>query len=644
MTLPPGEVVHNRYRIERLIGMGGMGAVYEAFDQKFSRKVALKQTLLPDKTSKELFEREAQILGKLKHESLPHVHDSFPEGNRHFLVMEYIEGKDLDTHMRERGKPLSEEEVIGWAIQILDALKYLHKEHIIHRDIKPANITLTKEGKIFLLDFGIAKSVAEIATPEGQSLPYYTLNYASPEQIDRSGTDVQSDLFSFAATIYHLLTGKPPISVIERKMNANQEALPPPPGVNQRIQHVLVQALNLDPDKRPASAEDMLRELRKAQEELDKLAYTGRTQSMSYGSPRQQSRPSSSKVPWIPITIALVLVAIAIGASIFVLGEVRSPSERPIITAENIEQLTLLAQKEEHSGNITSVAFDPESKMVASGADDGSVRLWDVWDKEDELIRTLWGENDKVAIKGIAFLPNDEEIVVGRRDGQVQVWDTNGGDAVMSGETHSGGIFSVAVSPDGEKIAAGSLDHSVHLWERTEDDLTPLEAIGNQGEHAAQVESVAFSPGGEMLAVGAYNNIFLWDVEEPPYRLRHTFGGSSVHTGIVFSIVFSPEEANNELLASGSEDKSIRMWSTQDNSQQHALIHDSSIYSIAFSPDGELLAAGSDNGMIVWHVEDEEILRTEESNRRFDSVSFSPDGRTLAAASGRTVWWWGIEE
>lgn len=623
-----GDIVKNRYRIERLIGTGGMGTVYEAFDQTFFRKVALKQTLLPDKTSKELFEREAQILAQLNHPFLPSVYDSFSDVNGYFLVMEYIEGKDLDTRMRERGVPLSEEEVIGWAIQILDALKYLHEQHIIHRDIKPANITLTEGGEIFLVDFGIAKRLRE------KSLHYYTINYASPEQIDRSGTTVQSDLFSFAATIYHLLTGKPPISVIERKVNANQEALPPPPGVNQRIQHVLVQALNLDPDKRPASADDMLREFRKAQEELGNRYIVPPTNSSSSVKP-------SPKFPWGKVLSAIVAIAMVITAAFYISSWW---SKRPIITAENIDQLTLLAQKEEHSGNITSVAFDPESKMVASSAVDGSVRLWDVWDKEDELIRTLWGENDEVDIKSIAFLPNSEEIVVGRRDGQVQVWDTNGGDTVMSGKTHSGGIFSVAVSPDGEKIAAGSLDHSVHLWERTRDDLTPLEAIGDQGEHAAQVESVAFSPGGEMLAVGAYNNIFLWDVEEPPYRLRHTFGGSSVHTGIVFSIVFSPEEANNELLASGSEDKSIRMWSTQDNSQQRALIHDSSIYSIAFSPDGELLAAGSDNGMIVWHVEDEEILRTEESTLRFDSVSFSPDGRTLAAASGRTVWWWGIEE
>lgn len=213
--LAPETVLQNRYRIIRLLGQGGMGAVYEATDERLDTTVALKETLFADERLRKQFEREARLLARMHHPALPRVSDHFAEGDGQFLVMQFIPGDDLSQMMARKQGPFPPDQVLTWGDQLLDALDYLHTQdpQIIHRDIKPQNLKLTSRGQIILLDFGLAKGqtggVSVVTT--SASIYGYTPNYAPLEQIQGQGTDARSDIYALSATLYHLMTGvKPP--------------------------------------------------------------------------------------------------------------------------------------------------------------------------------------------------------------------------------------------------------------------------------------------------------------------------------------------------------------------------------------------------------------------------------------------------
>ncbi len=265
-----GTFLQNRYRVEKQIGLGGMGAVFVATDERFGSVVAIKETLFSDEKFRKAFEREAKLLNSLKHPALPRVSDHFAEGNGQFLVMEYIEGDDLSEIMEREQKAFFVKDVVNWTIQLLDALEYLHAQTppVIHRDIKPQNLKLTPQGQIVLLDFGLAKgnpTNSESATA-AKSMFGYSRNYASIEQIQGSGTDPRSDLYSLAATAYHLVTGVPPADALTRAMNVlsdKPDPLIPPHEITEEIpanlSGVFYNAMALNGNQRPESAKAMRR-------------------------------------------------------------------------------------------------------------------------------------------------------------------------------------------------------------------------------------------------------------------------------------------------------------------------------------------------------------------------------------------------
>lgn len=273
-----GKVLQGRYRVDRQIGQGGMGAVFIATDERFGSTVAIKETFFTDDKFRKAFEREARLLNSLRHPALPRVSDHFIDGNGQFIVMEFIDGDDLSEQLESEGKVFAVDDVLGWAGQLLDALEYLHSQEmpVIHRDIKPQNLKLTSRGQIILLDFGLAKgntTNAESATA-AKSVFGYSRNYASIEQIQGSGTDPRSDLYSLAATLYHLLTGVPPADALTRAMNVLSDKPDPLIEAHQiraeipyGISRVLYEAMALSAEQRPESAKEMRAMLADAKDE-----------------------------------------------------------------------------------------------------------------------------------------------------------------------------------------------------------------------------------------------------------------------------------------------------------------------------------------------------------------------------------------
>jgi hypothetical protein len=210
---------------------------------------------------------------------LPHVSDYFTEGNEHFLVMQYIEGGDASALLKRDGA-FPVRDVLRWTDDLLDALEYLHSQEppIIHRDLKPSNLKITPRGDIFLLDFGLAKLKKENTLTE-RSLFGYSRKYSPLEQIQGTGTDVRSDLFALGATVYHLLTGQPPLDAITRAsaiISGNPDPLQPASEIDREIPvavaNVLHSAMALNAASRFVSANAMRQALRHAVAEMGENA------------------------------------------------------------------------------------------------------------------------------------------------------------------------------------------------------------------------------------------------------------------------------------------------------------------------------------------------------------------------------------
>src|SRR5712664_2290233 len=230
-VLKAGALLQDRYRIVRQLGKGGMGAVYEAVDQRLDAIVALKETFSIDERLRRQFEQEARLLAGLNHPALPRVSDYFTEGDRAFLVMQFIAGADLAAIIAQQPGPFPRNQVIAWADQLLDALIYLHTRdrQIIHRDIKPHNLKVTGNGQIALLDFGLAKAQTTDLSGNSSSTSIFgfTRRYSPLEQIQDQGTTPQSDIYALGATLYHLLTGiKPPDALARAAALANSKSDP----------------------------------------------------------------------------------------------------------------------------------------------------------------------------------------------------------------------------------------------------------------------------------------------------------------------------------------------------------------------------------------------------------------------------------
>ena len=268
-TLTPETILRERYKIIELVGRGGMGATYRAEDLRLQGRFCAVKEALPDPDaasdelaqSREQFYQEASTLARLDHPNLPKVSDYFSEDDRDYLVMDFVPGQDLKdklTTALRQGHPLTERLVLAWADQLCDALSYMHTQDppVLHRDIKPSNIKITPAGRVKLVDFGLVKTLSPddqrtVTVVQGRG----TVQYIPLEQYggDTGHTDVRSDIYSLGATLYHLLTGQPPLDAKQRFLKPKSMRSPRSlnPEVSSQTDHAILWSLAMHPDERP---------------------------------------------------------------------------------------------------------------------------------------------------------------------------------------------------------------------------------------------------------------------------------------------------------------------------------------------------------------------------------------------------------
>lgn len=272
-SLQENSLLNGRYQITRVLGRGGMGTVYLARHNVLKSDVAIKEisgSNIEDEAYKlalESCEKESEMLFKLDHPNLPKVTDAFIENDRFYLVMEYIDGMTLEAKLREmQGHGLDARQVAEWGLQITDVLGYLHTLNppIIFRDLKPANIMVQPDGRVRLIDFGIARKFQNDPSKTKDTALLGSVGYSPPEQFGQHQTDHRSDIYAFGATLHHLLTGRDPA--------AQPFKFPPAASLNPLIpdnfSRLVDRCLALEADKRPADVRDIAMDLLAIRDQL----------------------------------------------------------------------------------------------------------------------------------------------------------------------------------------------------------------------------------------------------------------------------------------------------------------------------------------------------------------------------------------
>lgn len=270
------DLIDGRYRLERLLGTGGMSEVWLAEDQRLSRWVAVK--ILRDSVAGaaagelvDSIEREARVIARLQHPNIVAVHDAGKHEGHHFLVMEYVHGFSVRQLVESQGR-LGEAEAILYGSQVASALQYAHEQGVIHCDVKPENILINENGVAKVADFGVADTVTRTLAPEAARAVLGTIAYLAPEVIQGFPADPRSDVYSLALTVYEMVAGRLPFAGATPAATAGQRlAMQAPPlrtlalSASAELESVLAKALALLPHDRYASAAEFGAGLRRAE-------------------------------------------------------------------------------------------------------------------------------------------------------------------------------------------------------------------------------------------------------------------------------------------------------------------------------------------------------------------------------------------
>ena len=655
--LPGNGRIADRYQIQKVLGQGGMGIVYLAFDEKLRRKVAIKLINGPLASRPEAqrrIEREAIAAAAIRSEHVVAIHhiDHLPSGP--YLVMEYIAGTCLEARLATE-KPLPVDEIVRIGIEIASGLEAAHARGLIHRDVKPGNVLLEEEtGKVKLTDFGLVRSLDDSGLSREEMISG-TPEYIAPEQAAGRKVDRRADLYSLGCVLYALCTGHPPFQDANPMAILRQTQIEPHapihdsrPEVPSELCAVIDRLLQKDPAERYQDT----REVTAALEGL-----RGKIGAVTNVAP-VAARPHGVLLPLF-LSAILLMGMVALGTGVAngwgnfddlvnqLAGEKALPSpeaappadrketpkEEPtdaeplpvqriqVVTPEQLmkeriqnekdkverEASPLLAQKlVGHTGPVQDFVFTPDGKSLISCSGwptgDRTIRVWDL------------ASGEETRRFDTSTVPQDP---------------TNSGTREAPGE-----IYALAITPDGKKLISTGTGGAVCVW-----DVESGKMIGAYKEHTSTVYSVAISPDGSKVLTGGRDSVArLWNL-----RTQETLMELKGHQRDIRTVTFSPD---GKQALTCSLDKTLRLWDLEAAKQLHVMKPDNQwVNNVQFSSDGTRAVSLSGSSIDLWDLKTgKRIHRLQGQGSPLTTVAWSADGRLLATGGyGGRVGLWDVD-
>jgi serine/threonine protein kinase len=661
---------HERYRVVRLLGKGGMGSVYEAEHRVMRRAVALKvinRAYTARRDAVERFRREVRAAARLAHPNIVTTYDAEDAGDTYFLVMEYVEGVSLARLVKERG-PLPVAEACAYVRQAALGLQHAHERGIVHRDVKPHNLIRCTDGVVKVLDFGLAALTAERGgglTEENAVMG--TPDFMAPEQAeDARDTDIRADVYSLGCTLYFLLTGQVPypVSTALRKILAHREQ--PVPSIRRAR-----------PEAPPELARVLTHMLAKKPEDRYLTPGEVAVALEPFASAKRTKEPKS-KLGRLAAAAVLFLGILGAGIAVY---RIQTDKGELAITSESDDVEVVIKQ----SGKLVRIVDAKTDKAIAltlrSGTYElelkgdpeglkldldsvslrrGETRLAKIervlpptadWEKVRE-VRRFVGHGE--GIQPVAFSPDGRQILTGAHgpanmyaDCDIQLWDVSTGKEVGRLKGQRSRILAAAFSADGKRVVAGSAwpDWVIRVW-----DVGSGKVVGRfehnsllEGRNMGSVYGVAFTAdGGHVLSCGDDRTVRMWEVETGN-EVRRFKGLRSIVRCLAVS-------RDGRFLACGGcqNDGSILVWEVETGKEVrrfegHTWTGEAGETGVAFSPDGKrILSGGYDGTVRLWDIPSGEEVRRFTGHTDFVfGVAFSPDGRRILSASyDRSVRLW----
>lgn len=684
-----GIVLMERYQLLTQVGSGGFGGVYRSVDLAEGQQiVAVKEINLRGLSTREIieatdgFNREVNLLSALRHPNLPRIRDTFTDAEHWYVVMDFIEGETLEAYLQHRaGSSLPLQEALEMALQLCAVLDYLHTREpvVIFRDLKPSNVMRTPAGRVYLIDFGIAR----LFTPGKlkDTMPFGSPGYAAPEQYGRAQTTPQADVYSLGALLHALLTGNDPAESPFRFAPLPIGESPELAELDALIQRMVATA----PEERPASVAEVKAVLQRLSEGMQQKEYRRHmpiwTPPVPAGAPVTRAGLTRRKMLTRALTIGGTVVGVA--GIVSICGGILSMTSHPTIVGTiALPPPSPGATRQKfiyrgHKGPITALSWSPDGTMVASGSADGTVQVWRAAD--GALLYTLVGYTD--AVTSVVWASDRMNVIAsaGNDDGTVQVWDAlrDHRDRVFHG---AGRVLALAWQDKSPWIASGGTDQDIYTWNATTgakgasyrghrgnvNALVWLSSNDAQASvaglsHTLPAETPTATPNlpppptptlplslAHLVASGgADGTVQLWDAQTGK---RTAILASS--RGGVTSLALVQNAPYAHYLVATYEEGTVSIWSLEYLSEQVMYGgHTRRVNAVtAFYKAGQtyydspaFASAGDDQAVLVWSLNNSPLLRYTEHRAPVKAVAASPvDDRIVSGDQEGLVHLWTV--